>query len=328
MVPLRSLIAIRITSFNDGVLVARIIMNSGGAEIIDKMLCCASCGIAGGGDVKLKDCSACKLVKYCGIECQRRHRKKHKKECKKRAAELRDELLFKQPEGSYRGDCPICCVPMPTDPQKHLFMVCCSKTICLGCDYANLMREFELRLQPKCPFCRHPLATSDEEAERNLMKRVEANDPAAIGQMGFYRYNAGNHSGAVECYTNAAEFGSVEAHYNLSIMYVRGEGVEKDEKKELYHLEEAAIGGHPDARNKLAALEWRRKKSDRAIKHFVIAANQGHDEALEALKIAYRDGLVSKDDLASALRAHQAAVDAARSPQREEAEEIRKREGY
>ena len=30
-------------------------------------------------------------------------------------------------------------------------------------------------------------------------------------------------------------------------LYRNGLGVEKDEKKELYHLEEAAIGGHPDA---------------------------------------------------------------------------------
>ena len=60
--------------------------------------CCAACGIAGGNDVKLKDCSACKLVKYCGVECQKEHRKMHEKGCKKRAAELRDELLFKQPE--------------------------------------------------------------------------------------------------------------------------------------------------------------------------------------------------------------------------------------
>eukprot|EP00984_Skeletonema_dohrnii_P035791 scaffold35973_cov122-Skeletonema_dohrnii-CCMP3373.AAC.2 len=32
----------------------------------------------------------------------------HKKECKKRAAEFRDELLFKQPESCHEGDCPIC----------------------------------------------------------------------------------------------------------------------------------------------------------------------------------------------------------------------------
>ena len=63
-----------------------------------------------------------------------------------------------------------------------------------------------------------------------------------------------------------------------------------------------------------------RGRLDRAIKHWVIAANMGDDNSLEALKRSYREGLVSKDTLASALRAHQAAIDATKSPQREEAE--------
>ena len=35
---------------------------------------------------------------------------------------------------------------------------------------------------------------------------------------------------------------------------------------------------------------------------------------------AYKDGLVDKEDLAAALRAHKAAVDETKSPQREEAD--------
>ena len=49
---------------------------------------CANCGKQG-SDTKLKDCTACRLVKYCGVECQKAHRKQHKKTCKKRAAELK-----------------------------------------------------------------------------------------------------------------------------------------------------------------------------------------------------------------------------------------------
>jgi len=71
-------------------------------------MCCAACGIKEVDDIKLKNCNACYLVKYCSIECQKNHRKQHKKECKERMAELREELLFKQPESSHLGDCPIC----------------------------------------------------------------------------------------------------------------------------------------------------------------------------------------------------------------------------
>ena len=52
---------------------------------------CAACGKGGNG---LKTCNGCKLVKYCNATCQKEHRPRHKKECKKRAAELFDEALF------------------------------------------------------------------------------------------------------------------------------------------------------------------------------------------------------------------------------------------
>ena len=81
---------------------------------------CASCGTAGGDEIKLKNCTACYLVRYCSVKCQKDHRPKHRKECKKRAAELEDEILFKQPESSNFGDCPICCLPLPLDPQKYI----------------------------------------------------------------------------------------------------------------------------------------------------------------------------------------------------------------
>eukprot|EP00986_Skeletonema_menzelii_P007613 scaffold2995_cov135-Skeletonema_menzelii.AAC.3 len=77
-------------------------------------------------------------------------------------------------------------------------------------------------------------------------------------------------------------------------MHHHGHGVEKDEKKTVYHLEEAAIGGHPVARHNLAYIEERRGKMDRAVKHMIIAANMGYDISLKALKNMYRDGLVSR----------------------------------
>jgi hypothetical protein len=52
------------------------------------------------------------LVKYCNADCQKNHWPKHKKDCKLRVAELRDEALFKDPPA--KEDCPICFLPMPT----------------------------------------------------------------------------------------------------------------------------------------------------------------------------------------------------------------------
>jgi TPR repeat protein len=199
-------------------------------------------------------------------------------------------------------------------------MACCSKSICDGCSYANLIREREQKIEHKCSFCRHPRPKSEEEADRNVMKRVEANDPVALQEEGTRRYKGGDYKSAFEYLTMEAELGDIVAHNYLSIIYHLGEGVEKDEKKKFYHLEEAAIGGHPKARHNLGYLEWKNGRLERAVKHWIIAANLGYDDSLYSLTHCYKDGMISKEDFAAALRAHQAAVDATKSPQREAAE--------
>ena len=60
------------------------------------------------------------------------------------------------------------------------------------------------------------------------------------------------------------------------------------------------LGVHLDGKN------GKFDNTERAMKHFIIAAKLGDDDSMEMLMIAFKSGLVSKDDLASALRAHQA----------------------
>jgi hypothetical protein len=280
---------------------------------------CANCGKAAVDDVKLKICTACKLVKYCSVDCQKNHRPQHKKECKKRAAEIRDDQLFTQPDESYLGECPICCLPLPLDIRKSRMQSCCSKWICLGCEYANQLREEEEGLEGRCLFCREPSPETDEEAEKMNTERVKANDPVAMTQMGLQRYHEGDYEGALQYWTKAAGLGGVIAHFDLSLLYRDGKGVEKDMKKSMYHSEEAAIRGHPGARHNLGCYEGNAGRQDKATRHFVIAAIQGHDESLETVKKGFAAGLVSKEDYEAALRGHQAAVDATKSEQREEA---------
>ncbi len=279
-------------------------------------MCCASCGIAEIDDIKLKDCSACKLVKYCSIKCQRDHWPHHKKECKKRAAELRDELLFKQNESNYMGDCPICFLPNPVEEHSVAIMSCCSQMICHGCNYANKTREFTEKLPHKCPFCRHPIPRSDEDLRENHSKRIDAGDPVAMFGTGKICEKEEDYISAFALWSEAAYLGDAEAHYEIAFMYEYGIVVEEDEEKQLYHLEQAAIGGHYGARHKLGTLEKENGRYERAVKHYIIAAKMGLDDSLEMLKNIYREGLVSKENFASALRGHQAAVDATKSPQR------------
>jgi hypothetical protein len=286
-------------------------------------MCCASCGIAEVDDIELKNCDDCDLVQYCSDKCQEDHRPNHELMCKERAAELRDELLFRQPENSHLGDCPICFLPLPLDEMLSTMQKCCSKIICKGCAAANMMREYNQKLNPSCPFCRHSIFFTDEERHKNDLKRVEANDPAVLLKMGAKHDEEGDYESAFKYWANAAELGEANAHLNLSILYAMGQGVEKDDEKATYHQEESAIAGHPQPRKILALQEIDNGRIDRAAKHFIIAANLGDDMSIKSLKKCYAIGEISKEDFASALRGHQAAVDATKSPQREAAMKYR-----
>eukprot|EP00984_Skeletonema_dohrnii_P008303 scaffold3042_cov127-Skeletonema_dohrnii-CCMP3373.AAC.6 len=267
---------------------------------VDDTSCCASCGITAKDDMKLKICTACKLVRYCSVKCQKEHRPKHKRECKQRAAELHDEILFQQPESSHLGDCPICCLPHLIYRSKANVWGCCGKMICRGCQCANTMREIEGSMDRRCPFCRHPLPATEEEALKLLMRRVEANDPLSLVEVGAKRYSEGDYASAFKYWTNAAESGDASAHYHLSLLHHDGEGVETDMKKAVYHSEKAAIAGHPIGRYHLGCAEF---------------------DDVQKLKESFQRGDVSKEDFAAALRGHHAAVEATKSPQRRKAAE-------
>jgi len=51
---------------------------------------CANCGKEG-NSADMNICNKCKEVKYCNAACKKKHRKKHKKACERRVAELHEE---------------------------------------------------------------------------------------------------------------------------------------------------------------------------------------------------------------------------------------------
>ena len=171
------------------------------------------------------------------------------------------------------------------------------------------------------------LPKSQDEHYKNIMKRVKKNDPVATTAMGKKHYNEIDYVRAAEYWTKAAELGDVKAHVGLGILYRNGNGVEKDQEKAVYHFEQAAIGGHPDARHNLAAHEMDNDRIERAAKHFIINAYLGDDVSLKHIKDLFVEGVVSKEDYAAALRGYQAAVDATKSAEREKAAEAKTKSG-
>ena len=281
-------------------------------EAADADVCCANCGIAGVDDVKLEDCDGCDLVKYCGEKCREDHREEHEDECRKRLKEVHDKKLFTQPDHTHLGECPLCFLPLPLDKSKSLFWPCCSKLVCKGCVHANYMSNGSHH----CPFCRAVAS----KIRQQLMKRVKANDPFAMRKMGSKCRDKGDYDGAFKYFTKAAELGSVDAHAKLGSMYMKREGVEKDEGKEVYHFEKAAIGGHPEARYILGHIEEKNGNIERAVKHLIIAAKLGCEISMKGLWKHYSRGNITKEDLDATLRTHQAAIDETKSELRKMAD--------
>jgi len=257
---------------------------------------CATCGKLGSDAVKLKNCNACRLVKYCGVDCQRAHRKQHKKACKQRVAELKDEQLYSQGHERPEGDfCPICTLPIPLPMEKHsVFMTCCLKQICRGCHVAALKRGMF-----DCAFCRTPMAGNDADRLAMIQTRVAKKDPQAILYLGraYYHGTFGLQKDtrrAFQLYTEAAELGSVDALFSLGNAYEDGVVVGQDMAKAAEFWTKAAMQGHVPARANLGWLEGQKGNHDRAARHFLISAKMGHKRSLETIKNCSWQGLQPK----------------------------------
>ncbi|EJK76179.1 hypothetical protein THAOC_02075, partial [Thalassiosira oceanica] len=282
---------------------------------------CANCGKQGSDAVKLKDCMACRLVKYCGVDCQKAHRKQHKKVCKRRATELKDEQLYSQGHERPEGDfCPICTLPIPLPMEEHSgFNVCCMKRICGGCNLAAQKRGMH-----DCAFCRAPLPENDADSMAMVQARVRKNDAEAINYLG-EKYCHG-HLGlqkdvrkGVELYTEAAELGSIQALFNLGAAYYFGNGVEKNTAKVVELYEKAAMHGHVESRCNLGCSEGQKQEHDRAVRHFMISAKMGDKASLDNIKRAFKAGVATKELYTEALKGYQDAVEGMKSHDRDEA---------
>ena len=214
---------------------------------------CANCGKGEENADSLKACTACKMVKYCNRDCQIAHRPQHKKECKKRAAELHDEELFKLPP--LKKDCLICMRPLPPLHTGYKYKSCCGTIICSGCIHAVAVRDGGVGL---CPFCRKPAPTTDWEMIERYKKRVEIGDAEAIYGLGCCYANGEygltqDHAKALELWHRAGELGNVGTYHNIGCVYNDGGGVERDEKKANHYFELGAVGGDAMARQNLGA---------------------------------------------------------------------------
>ena len=312
----------------------RSISEKGGKEEKDVCDKCVNCGKEEGSGscegvaptTTLKKCTACKMVKYCNRDCQIAHRARHKKECKKRAAEIYDETLFKD-HPPLTEDCPICQIPLPLDKCQISFNSCCGQSICAGCTHAILKEEIkqgkDMDDLGMCAFCRVIVAETVEEMTKRIQIQVEKGNAGATSVLARYYAQGENgfpidHVKSGELLLKAGELGDASAYYNLGNLYYYGRGVRMDVKKAKHYYGLGAMQGNLNARTNLAKIEGYAFNDERAYKHFLIGARGGDEECLSRVRMGISLGLVTKEEYGDALRAYKQRQDEVRSDMRDE----------
>ncbi|EJK66717.1 hypothetical protein THAOC_12333 [Thalassiosira oceanica] len=226
-----------------------------------------------------------------------------------------------RPEGDA---CPICFdlieIPMHDHAKRN---ICCMKRVCNGCILAAHRRG----MNGLCEFCRTPLSNDDASTLALVQKRVSKGDADAITHLGYKYFHgeyglAENLPRAIELWTEAAELGSLDAHYILGLMYYDGEVVDEDKPRGIRHWQQAALKGNAQSRHNLGAVENINGNHQLAVQHFMISAKMGYEDSLNDIKKLFKDGLATKAQYAEALLGYRDAVEEMRSPQREEAKRL------
>ena len=237
------------------------------------------------------------------------------------AARYSERLLIEGHERAEGDRCPICFLYIGLPISKHAMMkACCMKLVCNGCILAAQQRG----MNDRCPFCRTPHPTDDASTLAMIQKRVSKGDAEAINHLGDkYCFGVSGLTKdvprAVELWTEAAELGSLEAHYQLGVIYYIGKDTREDKPRGVHHWQQAAMKGHVSSRCNLGAIEYHNGKCERAVKHWMISAKMGHGKSLNFIKSCFMDGNATKAQYAEALRGYGDAVEEMKNHQREEA---------
>ena len=77
--------------------------------------------------------------------------------------------------------------------------------------------------------------------------------------------------------------------------------------------------GCAECRHSLGIYEGDEGNYNRAVRHWMISANMGHEISLEAIKEFFMNGAATKEQYADALKGYQDAMEETKSHDRDEA---------
>ena len=248
-----------------------------------------------------------------------------------------------EPESSSHRECPICYHRLPIDAGEHVYHTCCGQVLCHGCvigkmrtqlkesqfkelgiivedttpeeEQFRLIKEHGMEIYV-CPYCRALFPEDDEELLQRLYDRIEIridrDYTIALIQLGSY-YKEGerglpqNLKKAEELYKEAYDLDNPVAAWNLSCLYRDHYSDQKE--TEMEYLLRGEMLGNIKCIQVLAKCAHDSGNYEEFVRLRIKVVYLGGDTSIkdiDDLWWCYRLNLLSKDDLATTLRANQA----------------------
>ena len=241
-----------------------------------------------------------------------------------------------------RDECPICCHILPLEGKSCIYNPCCGKLICNGCIVGRQRAQLEstgyiidgitpeekqFRLLMKhwsnlCPFCRSEDAEGNEGIVKRILNRITIrNDEdytVALTKLGTFYAEGGvglpqSIQKAEELFQQAYDLDYPPAAFHLFNLYKRHYPDQKEKMMEYARRGETL--GNVGCIEKLFDLAIDSENYTEMTRLCMKAARLGKDYNV-MLMTCYQLELLSKDDLATTLRAHQAINDEIKTLQR------------
>ena len=235
-----------------------------------------------------------------------------------------------------RDECPICCHILPLGDEACVYNPCCGKLICNGCIVGRQRAQLEstgyiingitpeekqFRLIMKrwsnlCPFCRSKDAEDNKGYVERVLNRITIrnNEDYTLALMtlgSFYTEGGGGLPQSIqkakELFQQAYDLDYPPAAFHLFNLYKRHHPDQKEKKMEYIRRGEAL--GDVKSIQELANHAVASKNYTEFTRLSMKAACLGNDTTRDNLMKLYKVSeaqLLSKDDLAITLRAHQA----------------------
>ena len=116
----------------------------------------------------------------------------------------------------------------------------------------------------------------------------------------------GDYGVAYRKWISLAKKGNTDAQYNIATMYIRGDGLQKNNKLSLYWFLQAAKRGHVESQFMLGKIYYDgisvRRSYKKSLTWLLKAAKKGHTKARNNLALMYYHGKGVKKDLGKAFK--------------------------